>query len=1542
MSLNWNQFEAKFEGSVNDKFEELSYILFCKRFNQSKGILRYKNQKAIENEPIEYEGKIIGYQAKFFEKTLGESKKEIIKTLNDSNESYNLDKLLFYTNKDPGANYNEENNMPKYLREIYQLAEDLNIELEFIFPSHFEIILSNEEYEHIKKEFFSLDESIFQFVDNIKENSSLLLDYIKDEIPFNENPIKLDREAQIIEIKENLNDNNVLIISGEGGSGKSALIKNFKDEFEMPLFIFKSTEFDLSNIQQFFNNFGNYNLNNFQEFYNDFPEKIFVIDSAEKLAYLENLDAFKNFLHSLFDFNWKVIFTTRPDYVSNLNLLLMEIYDLKNIAELKVDILTVDELQLLSEEHQFNLPEDNSLIQLLCRLFYLNLFLNPNIYNSNSVSEFKNKIWEIKIKNSTFEDKNIHIRREKCFLKLVKDIINKNPDYSFECDDAFSALQSDEIIGYNENIGRYFITQDIFEELALEKLIDNAFSEMGDISDFFNRLPDSLIIRKSFRRWFSNKLIDDAIDANMFLDYLFMMNNDESNIDDILIAILGSKYSKYFFEEYSDNILFDKFILEKIIFWLRIAYVKDSPFVREITNNDIEFIFTSFVPLKNWINCIDFLYDNQNLFQIEDVRLFIDLLNDWNSNNFEGETTRKSSLIALNIYDKIENGSDSHSSEDKQKIINVILNGSLSIQEEMEDILKKIVENKWVSRRDSYYDLSKKILSMNASPVFKLSHNIIFDFLNLFWFKDYSDENYWDLDNNIKFGISNSLELNFLNNPYQTPIFQLLKEHPNETIDFLIDFVNKSVRNYESCNDGKDSIWDTFSNKLYEIEIIIEDNVYKQLINDHLWQAYRGTTAIVPDLLISIHMALEKFLLDEGNKGNFDYLEELLKKILSNSYSASLTAVVTSVVLEFPNELFDVAKILFSSLDLFFYDLNRFSMEHQAKGLINLPYLSTPKIFINERKESCNLVCRKRTLRDCFLNYQLGIDDFDKDVENRSEILNQMIKIHENMYQQLVIKEESDYKLLIHQIDLKKHKLVKIEDESSEVEQFMLAVDLPQDLKEDNVNFQKEMDSKFKYNDLILWANNKLNNKNTESSKFDNNPELIFNNLKNIVQEMESGKNDLFFVENTLILLASVLIKFYSNELNKDELEYCEKIIFDFFSNIFSGDYYLRGDSNLIHLFNSLMCLYKIHVDEKDEILFFMLIFLFNNNRLDNFNRCYDLVIYSIRNIGILDEDLNKLISNFIYFKPHFKNIYDDIKWAYSAHEKYICAIQKFVNEYENQIFKIEKEKEILLDNLNLEDLNIIFQLIPWGTDENEYLNMVKEIIRVYSNQLFEYDSEINNANFLNIKRNFLERYALFVLSRENIIEYINPFINSFKFSRDSALFFESFISVDMGLDSSKFWNVWNLFYGKIVDSYRPSEINRSTISAYLLKPFTFKYELTNIKQKRQAILFYSNISNDLKFMEILRVMSKLIIDDLFIDEGINWICNFIDDSTLVEEPLDDDTKEYLELYVKRYVLKNWKVVKTNNMKYNQLLKILNYLIKKGSVFGFQFREAIL
>ena len=52
----------------------------------------------------------------------------------------------------------------------------------------------------------------------------------------------------------------------------------------------------------------------------------------------------------------------------------------------------------------------------------------------------------------------------------------------------------------------------------------------------------------------------------------------------------------------------------------------------------------------------------------------------------------------------------------------------------------------------------------------------------------------------------------------------------------------------------------------------------------------------MPNLLKVIHMALEKFLLQECEKNFSDDFELILKKILYESKSASLTAVVASIV----------------------------------------------------------------------------------------------------------------------------------------------------------------------------------------------------------------------------------------------------------------------------------------------------------------------------------------------------------------------------------------------------------------------------------------------------------------------------------------------------------------------------------------------------------------------------------------------------------------------------------------------------------------------
>ena len=75
---DWNIFKANFSDNPQYHFEWFCYLLFCKKFNKPYGIFRYKNQSAIETNPINYENKRIGFQAKFYESGLSEHKHDIL------------------------------------------------------------------------------------------------------------------------------------------------------------------------------------------------------------------------------------------------------------------------------------------------------------------------------------------------------------------------------------------------------------------------------------------------------------------------------------------------------------------------------------------------------------------------------------------------------------------------------------------------------------------------------------------------------------------------------------------------------------------------------------------------------------------------------------------------------------------------------------------------------------------------------------------------------------------------------------------------------------------------------------------------------------------------------------------------------------------------------------------------------------------------------------------------------------------------------------------------------------------------------------------------------------------------------------------------------------------------------------------------------------------------------------------------------------------------------------------------------------------------
>lgn len=133
---NWNIFKAKFSENPQENFEWFCYLLFCKEYNLPKGIFRYKNQSAIETDPIKVGSKIIGWQAKFYTVSLSSKKQEILETVQKAKRDYpSITNLIFYINKEWGQVKGKE---PKGKVDAEAEALKLGIKIEWQMTSFFE------------------------------------------------------------------------------------------------------------------------------------------------------------------------------------------------------------------------------------------------------------------------------------------------------------------------------------------------------------------------------------------------------------------------------------------------------------------------------------------------------------------------------------------------------------------------------------------------------------------------------------------------------------------------------------------------------------------------------------------------------------------------------------------------------------------------------------------------------------------------------------------------------------------------------------------------------------------------------------------------------------------------------------------------------------------------------------------------------------------------------------------------------------------------------------------------------------------------------------------------------------------------------------------------------------------------------------------------------------------------------------------------------------------------------------------------------------
>lgn len=1569
--INWNNFKSKFNEKERIVFERLAYMLFCYEFNIRIGIFRFKNQTGVETEPIDVDGLKVGFQAKYYDTKLSGNKDDIIDSLQKA-KSKNplLNKILIYTNQELSESSEKEKKKPAYQTEIEQAAEKISVAIDWRLPSHIEKQLSVPENEYLAQYFFRLGNGAIEFLNKFKAHSENILFAIQTDIQFKEQRIKIDRKEDLSKlIKNNIQ---IVILAGEGGSGKTALIKElFVTQFN-PCYVLKAAEFTKPSTTVIFNQFGAYDINDFLYFHKDELKKTFIIDSAEKLADLENLNVLIELLSALIKNNWQIIFTTRNTYLDDLSFQMLEVYRLP-FDIIKLENLATEELENLSTTFNFKIPDNSRLQSLIKNLFYLNEYLaNYDLVNDQTdIAKFRDILWQKRIQNSKFQKDNIHLERGSCFLNLARKRCDTG-NFFLSGDlckpEILSLLEKDEVIKFEPSQDGYFITHDIYEEWALEKIIEKEYISLVSHSSFFKSIGNSLPIRRAFRDWLSDKISQPDSGIQQFIEQSF----NEATVpvfwkDELLVSVLLSDYSFTFFKLF-DNVLLanDKFFLKKIIFLLRTACKELDNRVNKILQNtkDIDvspaYVFTK-PKGKGWEAAVEYIYSKISLIQKEELDFILPLLKEWVSHQAKGNTAKIAGLFALHFYKDAELNKDVYySSETEKKLLQIVLAAAVELKTELVAITEDLLSRRF-NRQEPYDSLREAVLASgydNTAYIMCLPEYVI-KLADNSWHKAKTDnhpfyssgigvEDYYSLR-------SHSHHDYFPSSALQTPIYFLLFADFSKTISFILDFTNRAVEAYLASG---------FDSSVHEIEVFIGSDKTKQIVSSGIWNIYRGSgSPVTPYLLQSMHMALEKRLLEIGKFSDKENLKEWLIHLLKNTRSASITAVVTSVVLAYPDELFEVAAILFKNYEFYKYDNLRAGSESQAKSLYQIGAgLDRKKEYKNERLATCDDPHRKLSIESLALNYQWFKKEHisDEEADKRKE---EIWAIIDYLYGSLP-PEQSDrnknIRLLLARIDRRKmNPVVHQEKDKLSIE---FNPSLEPDVKEYSEEGMKTYQDKFKYTALKLWATNKVENHSQYGPypQYEKSPELVLKETKEIIEGLQQGDNEEFHLFNSYIpaYTCSTLLKLYSDKLSSEDRIYCRDIVISYATSPFRDNYDYQIGDGVEAAISTLPFLYKLFPENKLDFNVILLFILFDTYPLGEYKRICDYAVEAVRNnlFELSPDDANTILIGYLMFKPKFDT--DNPSRRHMRERKTRAEIiDEFTTKYDKELSEIEPTaanySAIDFSSQGIRVAETAFQIIPSDTKNPIHLDYIKKFLENFSSEILEETRYSDNDSEIDyrLKHRFYRKFANFLLYREPtaIQEWIKPFIDAFTISQEMANFLSDVVSEEDNLGKyDSFWAIWECFYPVIknaaqTDNHRHlDEIIRNYMLAWPYWKDTAK-EWRSLRE-REAVFFQRICSEMGHHPAVLYSISKLLnqVGSSFLDKGIIWVADMLSKNTnLHTEDVNPNTIYYLEIIVRKYVYLNRTKLKTNRFMKDKVLAILDFLVSKGSVNGYLLREDI-
>ena len=878
---------------------------------------------------------------------------------------------------------------------------------------------------------------------------------------------------------------------------------------------------------------------------------------------------------------------------------------------------------------------------------------------------------------------------------------------------------------------------------------------------------------------------------------------------------------------------------------------------------------------------------------------------------------------------------------------------------ELKNIFDLVITNKWVRHNAPYEELCTKMVEVPyvAIEVIKVLPKSVLNICDLFWqySKDEDDDFSHNYEMEERYGLADEFRLDYFPpSAFQTPIYYLLQNSFWETLEFIIDFTNRSVETYSKSDYGKEDI--------QQIVIHIEDKEVIQYLSWSLWGMYRGIgSPVTPYLLQSIHMALEKILLEYANILDSSFMETILIQILTKSKSASLTAIVCSVILSNQDKFTNVALVLFKTLELFHIDTTRSTNEFEAKTIYSIGYLPNKQFYTEERLKTCEEKHRNLNLESLFVNYQfLGIKGAtEEENENFINTIYSIIDQHKIAIQSRTKDRQITFGILLARMDRRNmHPIVKEQSESNFI--IELNPELTPELREHSEKATKNFFEIYKYSAVKMWSIYKCEG-NLDVSKYpqyEMNPQSALKEAKEIMKQIEDERNELFPTDDfVLYFVCSALIRFYHTELSPEDLTFCKDVVTDRICDIFNDNFNHQikdGVEAAIHTVPKLMQLFPDEVSQYERILLFA---LFDLSKIGEYKRICDYVRETINHEKLWEmsfEDTKSLLYAYIAIKPQYNQylIEEKPRPNYQFGQRRRISKQNILEKIENDIKELEfKNISLRLSDLNLftvEDVEIVFQLIPDATRNIELTSIVKQILPQISGLLIIDKKEKYHLGTLRIR--VFKKFAQFILFREitEVAEYMTPFLDKLSGNEETIRLIGAFVAAEWDFQRyEQFWKIWEILYNPIIKLSKSGYYSNNIIIEYMLAWSWWGNEMNEWHSlKQQNSSFYDKIAKDLgNHPAVLYSITKVLnsIGSQFVNKGIKWIYTIVSQNKdLALEDHESNTIFYLERLMRKFIFVNKEKIKREIRLKNQVIPILEFMIERGSVHGYLLRESIL